>query len=128
MACRLSILEIGAGLLAAGCAAGPSSTVDDIQPQAIAIAVGQGRSDFNCPAAAGEVLSRDRTFRTQAQSQPQVSGMMVMAPSVNANRETAETRSQYAIRVAGCGQRAIYSVSCAEAGGACEVTGARYRQ
>jgi hypothetical protein len=125
---RLSILEIGAGFLAAGCAAGPPSTVDEIQPQAVSIAVGQGRSDFNCPAAAGEVLSRERIFRTQSQSQPQVSGMMVMAPSVNSNRETAEMRSQYTIRVAGCSQRATYTVTCGETGGACEVSGARYRQ
>ena len=128
MARRLSILEVGAGFLAAGCAAGPASTVDEMQPQAVSIAVGQGRSEFNCPAAIGEVLSRDRSMRTQAQTQPQVSGMMVMEPYVNANRETSETRSHYTIRVAGCGQRATYTVSCVETGGACEVTGARYRQ
>jgi hypothetical protein len=45
-------------LLLAGCASGPPF-IDQIQPEAVNMAVRRGQFELNCPTATGQVISRD---------------------------------------------------------------------
>jgi hypothetical protein len=107
MSVRTGIV-IAAALLGAGCASGPPF-IDVAQPEAVNMAVRRGQFEMNCPAAAGEVISRE-----------------TLQPVVQAVRFSGPTRAEYTIGVAGCGQRATYIVICPDNGsGNCFAGGAR---
>ena len=108
MASRSKMIVVAAGLLAAGCASGPPF-IDQIQPEAVNMAVRRAQFEMNCPAATGEVLSRE-----------------TLQPLVETFRYTGVSRAEYTIGVAGCGQRATYIVICPDNGsGSCFAGGAR---
>jgi hypothetical protein len=100
-------LIVAAGLIAAGCASGPPF-IDQMQPEAVNMAVRRGQFEMNCPAATAEVLSRE-----------------TMQPVVQTFRYTGITRAEYTIGVAGCGQRTTYIVICPEDGSNCFAGGSR---
>ncbi len=108
MAPRSKMIVVAAGLIAAGCASGPPF-IDQIQPEAVNMAVRRAQFEMNCPAATGEVLSRE-----------------TLQPLVQTFRYTGVSRAEYTIGVAGCGQRATYIVICPDNGsGSCFAGGAR---
>lgn len=85
-------------LLVAGCASGPPF-IDQIQPEAVNMAVRRAQFEMNCPAATGEVLSRE-----------------TLQPLVQTFRNSGPERAEYTIGVSGCGQRATYVVICPDNG------------
>jgi len=121
---RSSIVAATLALLAAGCASDPGA-LDYMQPAAMKMAVEQGQSDFNCPTATGELLSRQRMSSTMTIGAPQVQGSMTL-PNRYVNRESTSTRSVYTVSVAGCARQVTYTISCPEDGAACELAGAKY--
>ena len=106
MQSRSSILAVAATLLAAGCASGPPF-IDAKQPDAMQVAARRGQFEMNCPAATGELLSRE-----------------MVEPAIRA-RFGGQDRAEYTIGVAGCGQRTTYLVICAEDGSGCFAAGTR---
>jgi hypothetical protein len=108
MARRSSIISAAVGLFAAGCASGPPF-IDQMQPEAMSMAVRRGQFELACPAATGEVLSRE-----------------TVQPLVQTFRYTGVTRAEYTIGVAGCGKRATYVVICPDNGSSCFAGAARY--
>lgn len=98
---HLSILSTVLGLMAAGCASGPP-VIDQLQPEAVNMAVRRGQFEMNCKAAAGQVMSRESI-------QP-----LVMNP-----RWGGTVRDEYTVGVAGCGKRATYVVICSEDASSC---------
>ena len=102
------LLVVAAGLIAAGCASGPPF-IDQMQPEAVSMAVRRGQFEMNCPSAAGEVISRE-----------------TLEPVVQTFRYTGVTRAEYTIGVSGCNQRAMYVVICPDNGsGSCFAGGSR---
>jgi len=92
---RLSLLATIPVLLSA-CASGPPF-IDQMQPTAIDMAVRRGAFEMNCPAAKGELLSRET----------------VQPLSIRFGYERAE----YTVGVTGCGKRSSYVVICPDNGG-----------
>lgn len=82
-------------LLMAGCASGPPF-IDGMQPDAISVAARRGQFEMNCPAATGELISRENvqpiSFRFGVQ------------------------RAEYTVGVSGCGKRVTYVVICPDEG------------
>jgi len=108
MAFRSNLLVLVAGLIAAGCASGPPF-IDEIQPEAVNMAVRRGQFEMNCPAATGEVISRE-----------------TLQPVIQTFRYTGVTRAEYTVGVSGCNQRAMYIVICPDNGsGSCFAGGSR---
>jgi len=103
---RSSIIAVG--IFATGCASGPP-LIDQMQPEAVAMAVRRGQFELDCPTATGQVISR-------LQIPPLVQTFAYMGP----------TRDEYTIGVSGCGKRATYTVICPENGTGCFASGARY--
>jgi len=103
---RSSLPALAAALLAAGCASGPPF-IDVKQPDAMQVATRRGQFEMNCPAATGELLSRE-----------------MVEPAIRA-RFGGQDRAEYTIGVAGCGQRTTYLVICAEDGSGCFAAGTR---
>lgn len=103
---RSSLPTLAAALLAAGCASGPPF-IDAKQPDAMQVATRRGQFEMNCPAATGQVLSREMV-------EPAMRG-----------RFGGQDRAEYTIGVAGCGQRTTYLVICAEDGSGCFAAGTR---
>ncbi|HEX7273489.1 MAG TPA: hypothetical protein VF420_15190 [Casimicrobiaceae bacterium] len=101
---RSSILAVAVGLIAAGCASGPPF-IDQMQPEAVSMAVRRAQFEFNCPAATGEIIQRETV-------QPVVFG--------------GPLRAEYTIGVAGCGRRATFVVICTQNGNSCFAGAARY--
>ncbi|MDM0113673.1 hypothetical protein QTI66_16055 [Variovorax sp. J22R133] len=102
------LLPAMAALMAAGCASGPPF-IDQMQPEAISMAERRGQFEMNCPAAKGEVLSRE-----------------VVQPVVQSFRFGGVVRDEYTVGVAGCGKRTTYVVICPEVGGStCFAAGSR---
>jgi len=93
--------------LTAGCASGPPY-IDQLQPEAISMAVRRGQFEMNCPAATGQLLSREE-----------------IQPLVNNFRFQGTVRAEYTVGVAGCGRRASYVVICPENGGSCFAAASR---
>jgi len=87
---RLCLLAV----LLAGCASGPPF-IDQIQPEAVNMAVRRGQFELNCPAATGQVISRE-----------------TLQPLVQTFAFSGPQRAEYTVGVAGCGQRATYIVIC----------------
>ncbi len=105
MKIRGYLLVAAVGLSAAGCQSVPF--IDAAQPHAIDSAQRRAQFEWNCPAATGQVISRE----------------MIQTPSVPM-RWTPPERAEYTIGVAGCDKRATYLVICAEGGG-CVAGGGR---
>lgn len=94
--------------VAAGCASGPPF-IDQIQPEAINMAVRRGQFEMSCPAASGEMISRE-----------------TLQPLVQTFRYTGPERAEFTIGVSGCGQKATYIVICPDNGSmSCFAGGAR---
>ncbi len=85
-------------LALAGCASGPPF-IDQIQPEAVNMAVRRGQFELNCPSATGQVLSRE-----------------TLQPVVQTFRYSGPERAEYTVGVEGCGQRATYIVICPDNG------------
>lgn len=84
--------------LAVGCASGPPF-IDQIQPEAVNMAVRRGQFEMNCATATGEMLSRE-----------------TLQPLVQTFRYSGPERAEYTVGVSGCGQRATYVVICPDNG------------
>ena len=94
--------------LVGGCASGPPF-IDQMQPEAVNMAVRRGQFEMNCPAATGEMLSRE-----------------TLQPLVQTIRYSGPERAEYTIGVSGCGQRATYVVICPDNGSmSCVAGGSR---
>jgi len=87
---RLSLFAV----LLTGCASGPPF-IDQAQPEAVNMAVRRGQFELNCPAATGQVISRE-----------------TLQPLVQTFAFSGPQRAEYTVGVAGCGQRATYIVIC----------------
>ncbi len=107
MSPRASLLLTVAALAAAGCQT-TQQMLDSLQPQAISVATRRGQFEMNCPAAVGQLLSREEV-------QP-----VIMNP-----RWGGVMRAEYTVGVSGCGQRGTYLVICPEDGSGCFAAGAR---
>jgi len=105
---RSTLAVVAAGLIAAGCASGPPF-IDQMQPEAVNMAVRRAQFEMNCPNVTAEVVSRE-----------------TMQPVVQTFVYTGVTRAEYTIGVNGCGQRALYIVICPDNGsGNCFAGGSR---
>jgi hypothetical protein len=103
--CALIALAVAS---VAGCASGPPF-IDEMQPEAVSMAVRRGQFEMNCPSATGEVISRE-----------------TLQPVVQTFRYTGVTRAEYTVGVTGCNQRAMYVVICPDNGsGSCFAGGSR---
>ena len=108
MAIHETSLAVMVGLIVAGCASGPPF-IDQMQPQAVDMAVRRGQFEMNCPAATGEMIARE-----------------TLQPLVQTFRYTGPERAEYTVGVSGCGQRATYIVICPDNGSnSCFAGGAR---
>ncbi|MGO4395802.1 hypothetical protein AB4Z46_31040 [Variovorax sp. M-6] len=104
---RPSRLPLLAALFITGCASGPPF-IDQMQPEAVSMATRRGQFEMNCPAATGEMLSRE-----------------TVQPLVQTWRFQGTVRAEYTIGVSGCGQRQTYVVICPENGAGCFAAGSR---
>ena len=100
---KRSILFVAPIALSAftGCAS-QADFLNSRQDIAMQTAVNRARFDMNCPAANGQVLSREVT-------QPPIQGPMMMG----------EERGLFTIGVEGCGQRQVFQVVCPMGGDGC---------
>ncbi|MFO1413860.1 MAG: hypothetical protein U1F10_08135 [Burkholderiales bacterium] len=104
---RLVLAALGAIALG-GCASGPPF-IDQIQPEAVNQATRRGQFELNCPAATGEVISRE-----------------TLQPVVQTFRYSGTERAEYTVGVRGCGKEATYVVICPDNGsGNCFAGGGR---
>ncbi len=91
-----------------GCASGPPF-IDQVQPEAVNMAVRRGQFELNCPAATGEMISRE-----------------TLQPVVQTFRYSGTERAEYTVGVRGCGKEATYVVICPDNGsGNCFAGGGR---
>ena len=97
----LLIMTVIGTVALVGCAS-QADFLNSRQDIAMQTAVNRGRFDMNCPAATGQVLSREVT-------QPPIQGPMVMG----------EERGLFTIGVEGCSQRQVYQVICPMGGDGC---------
>jgi hypothetical protein len=107
MSIRTPILAALGAVLLLGCQT-TAQVLDSLQPQAIAVATRRAQFEMNCPAAVGQLISREEV-------QP-----VIMNP-----RFGGVVRAEYTVGVAGCGQRATYLVICPEDGSGCFAAGGR---
>ena len=107
MARPSSVFAAVLGLAAAGCASGPPF-IDQMQPEAVSMAVRRGQFERNCPAATGEVLSRE-----------------TIQPVIQNPRFGGTVRAEYTVGVSGCAKRTTYVVICPQDGSSCFAGGAR---
>ena len=104
---QFGMLLVLAAVVLAGCQT-TAQIMDSLQPQAISVATRRAQFEMNCPAAQGQLISREEV-------QP-----IIMNP-----RFGGVVRAEYTVGVAGCGQRATYLVICPEDGSGCFAAGAR---
>lgn len=91
-----------------GCASGPPF-IDQMQPEAVNMAVRRGQFELNCPGATGEMISRE-----------------TLQPVVQTFRYSGTSRAEYTVGVRGCGKEATYVVICPDNGsGNCFAGGGR---
>jgi len=95
---RTSFPLLAAVLAVAGCASGPPF-IDQMQPEAVNMAVRRGQFEMQCPTATGEVISRE-----------------TLQPLVQTFRYSGPERAEYTVGVAGCGKRTMYVVICPDNG------------
>jgi outer membrane murein-binding lipoprotein Lpp len=98
------MFAVATTVVLAGCQT-TAQIMDASQPQAVSIATRRAQFEMNCPAATGQMLSREQV------------------PPILQFRGTP--RLEYTIGVAGCNQRATYLVICPEDGSGCFAAGAR---
>ena len=98
MSFRSGIVIGVAGLLAAGCASGPPF-IDQMQAEAVSMAVRRGQFELQCPSATGQLLSRE-----------------TLQPLVQTFRYSGPDRAEYTVGVSGCGHNATYVVICPDNG------------
>ncbi|MFO1398786.1 MAG: hypothetical protein U1F48_17155 [Burkholderiales bacterium] len=94
---RLVLLALGVIALG-GCASGPPF-IDQMQPEAVNMAARRGQFELNCPAATGEMISRE-----------------TLQPAVQTFRYSGPERAEYTVGVRGCGKEATYVVICPDNG------------
>ena len=80
--------------------------LDKDQAMAMQTAVNRARFDMNCPAASGEVLSRE-----------------VVQPAMQGPWVNGINRAEFTIGISGCDRRKSYIVVCPEGGNGCFATG-----
>lgn len=97
MSYRLILMTLFAVVGAAACSSTPF--IDTAQPEAVSVAVRRGQFEMNCPAATGEVISRE-----------------TIQPVVRNPRWGGIDRAEYTVGVTGCGKRATYVVMCPDNG------------
>ncbi len=107
MSIRTTLLAVLAAAIALGCQTS-AQIMDGLQPQAVSVATRRGQFEMNCPAASGQVLSRQE-----------------VAPIIMNPRFGGTVRAEYTVGVSGCGQRATYLVICPEDGSGCFAAGGR---
>lgn len=90
---------LAAVMLASGCAS-EQQMLDQSQQQAVDVALSRARFDMNCPAATGEILSRE-----------------MVQPAVMNPRFGGVERAEYTVGVSGCNQRVTMVVICPQEGG-----------
>ncbi|HQR12595.1 MAG TPA: hypothetical protein PLW68_14815 [Casimicrobiaceae bacterium] len=95
---NVRILVSVSALLIAGCASGPPF-IDQMQPEAVNMAVRRAQFELSCPKATGQVISRE-----------------TLQPVVQTFRYSGPERAEYTVGVEGCGQRATYVVICPDNG------------
>ena len=83
--------------------------MQQLEPQAVQVAVNRGKFEMSCQSATGEVISKDML-------QPVFQGFYARG---------GPERAEYTIGVAGCGQRATYLVICPLNQSGCWSAGAR---
>ena len=98
MNARASLPTLAVALVVTGCASGPPF-IDQMQPEAVNMAVRRGQFEMQCPGATGQVISRETL-------QPLVQTFVYTGPS----------RAEYTVGVSGCGQNATYIVICPDNG------------
>jgi hypothetical protein len=98
---RFSVVAVTLALMAAGCTSpGGPPFIEQAQPGAVSMAVSRAQSDMSCPAASGQVISRE-----MAQPLSFYAGV---------------PRAEYTVGVTGCGKQATYFVACPNDGsGSC---------
>lgn len=89
-----------AGAIVAGCQA-PGVNLDNVQPNAVDVAVRRAQLDTMCANVTPAVIDRQQETPSRA-----TGGNVVLV---------------YAVEVTGCNQRKVYRVSCPAVGGACFV-------
>jgi hypothetical protein len=105
---RTPFVPFFATLILAGCASGPPF-IDQIQPEAVNMALRRGQFELQCPTATAQMLSRE-----------------TLQPLVQTFRYTGPDRAEYTVGVSGCGQNATYVVICPDNGSlSCFAGGAR---
>jgi len=103
---HVSILAVSLVSIAAGCGTPGPPFIDQVQPEAVSMAVRRAQFEMNCPAATGQVISREII---------QPLSFYVGVP-----------RAEYTVGVTGCGKRATYIVICPQNGSSsCFAGGAR---
>lgn len=102
---KIALFGFSALVFIAGCFNQNQMLVDD-EPMALQTAVSRGRFDMNCPAASGEVLSRE-----------------VVQPAMQGPWVDGINRAEYTIGVSGCDRRKSYIVVCPQGGNGCFATG-----
>ena len=76
--------------------------LDQKQPMAVETALNRAKFTMNCPAATGQVISRQ-----------------IIEPVINAPRYGGMERAQYTVGIEGCGQRLTSVVICNLSGDGC---------
>lgn len=92
------VLAILGVIALGGCASGPPF-IDQMQPEAVNMAVRRGQFELNCPAATGEMIARE-----------------TLQPAVQTFRYSGPQRAEYTVGVRGCGKEATYVVICPDNG------------
>jgi hypothetical protein len=98
MKSRIPFASLAAALILAGCASGPPF-IDQMQPEAVNMALRRGQFELQCPNATAQMLSRE-----------------TLQPLVQTFRYSGPDRAEYTVGVAGCGQNVTYVVICPDNG------------
>ena len=101
---KRALFGLVAVILVTGCQT-TAQLMDASQPQALSVATRRAQFEMNCPAATGQVLSREEV------------------PPVLQYRGTP--RLEYTVGASGCGRQATYLVICPEDGSGCFAAGGR---
>lgn len=97
------------GLAALAACTTDGQYMQQIEPQAVQVAVNRGKFEMDCQSVTGQVISKDML-------QPAFRGFYAMG---------GPERAEYTIGAAGCGKRATYLVICPLNQTGCWSVGAR---
>ena len=101
MKTTLTAASLVLGMALAGCQS-TAQWLDSVQPKAVETAEARARFEMNCPAAKGQVLSRED-----------------VPPAYVGPRVRGVERAAFTVGVAGCDKRATYVVVCPDDGSGC---------